>query len=203
MKHAVASDQAIQEAIKLQKNEKRRRSTVLNVMSDHIGKVNDGKLSPTTEIRDIPRRRSSVLRPMSAIHIGGDARRRLPEFHASEKYKFVEKKKRPSTAGTREMKSTSETPRKGSLTPTNSQDPSISQIKQAQLYRKMGPRTMARRHEKLVEHHAGGAISLLRGRDNVVLKHLSRGRNMEDGVSQSDTAKNLMAKAMSLQTLKE
>ena len=157
------------------------------------------------------------MRPMSAVQIGGSARRRLSRINemadglanaaleSKYNYKPVEKKKRPSTAGATQRRSSEEL-LKGSLslsyTPNvSSRDPSVGEIKRAQLQRKMGPRTMARRHEKLVEHHAGGAISLLRGRDNVVLKHLNRGRQGEEGTAHGDTARNLMAKAMSLKSL--
>ncbi|GMH62992.1 hypothetical protein TrST_g9909 [Triparma strigata] len=129
---------------------------------------------------------------------------------AGYRFKKNKKQKRPSTAGVGSRRPSSASLMSGVASISSSvkdrtmsagkarqqqqysRDPSISQIKAAQNSRKMGPRTMARRQEKIIDHHAGGAISLLRERNTVVRKHISKGR----GLGHHNTAKNLVAKAL-------
>ncbi|GMH60699.1 hypothetical protein TL16_g03106 [Triparma laevis f. inornata] len=202
MRNSAATDVAIQEAKELQMREKRRRSTVLQGISEQVRLVPNpspeagkGRISPTIGLggdgKEVKRRSSvmkSPVRPMSAI--GG------------------KKKQRPSTAGVGSRRPSSASLMSGSgggsgrnLLRVSSKDPSISQIKHAQNARKMGPRTMARRQEKIIDHHAGGAISLLRKRNTVVRKHIKKGR--EGTLGHQNTAKNLVAKALHGKTLQE
>eukprot|EP00519_Triparma_laevis_P011767 CAMPEP_0182520310 /NCGR_PEP_ID=MMETSP1321-20130603/45553_1 /TAXON_ID=91990 /ORGANISM="Bolidomonas sp., Strain RCC1657" /LENGTH=567 /DNA_ID=CAMNT_0024728323 /DNA_START=114 /DNA_END=1813 /DNA_ORIENTATION=+ len=83
MRNSAATEVAIAEAKKLQLREKRRRSTILQGISEQVKLSPDlnGRLSPTSEavIDDLPKRRSSVMRsplgsagtrPMSAVELG-------------------------------------------------------------------------------------------------------------------------------------